>query len=298
MWTFRAMNTDVAVAAPTLDDRAEQELALRIAAMFAETERRFSRFLHDSELGQLNRATDPITVSPELMELLCDARRHVAETEGLFDPTIGAALRAAGYDRTFCAGALDRDASATAAVRAGYADLILDESARRVSRPPHLHVDLGGFLKGRTVDRAAALAPSPAMIDAGGDAMLRGAGTDETGWLVDIEDPGDPRRVLVTLHIRDRAVATSAPNRRRWRTGEATSHHLIDPRTGTPASSDLAQVTAVAPTAERADVLAKVAFLLGAADGARLLDAPDLGGVLVARDGSVRVVGDLEVTDA
>jgi hypothetical protein len=42
----------------------------------------------------------------------------------------------------------------------------------------HVHVDLGGFLKGRTVDRAAALTPSPAMIDAGGDAALIGAGID------------------------------------------------------------------------------------------------------------------------
>jgi thiamine biosynthesis lipoprotein ApbE len=55
----------------------------------------------------------------------------------------------------------------------------------------------------------------------------------------------------------------------------------------------------VAPTAERADVLAKVAFLLGAADGSRSLDGrPGIGGVLVARDGRVRVVGELELSDA
>ncbi|HET9992563.1 MAG TPA: FAD:protein FMN transferase [Kofleriaceae bacterium] len=292
------MNTAVTVAAPTLDDPAELRLANAIAAMFADTEQRFSRFLHDSELSQLNRATEPITVSPEMMELLRTARQYVAQTGGVFDPTIGAALRAAGYDRSFSPGALDRASPVTPRVHGDFAELVLDEHACRVLRPPHLYVDLGGFLKGRTVDRAAAIAPPLAMVDAGGDAVLRGAGVDHRGWLVDIEDPTDPDRSLLTLRLRDRAVATSAANRRRWRAGKGTAHHLIDPRTGTPAVSDLVQVTAIAPTAERADVLAKVAFILGANDGARLLGGPDLGGVLIARDGSVRIVGDLEVEDA
>jgi len=299
MRQFRAMNTEVAVAAPTLDDAAEHELALQIASLFAETERRFSRFLDDSELGRLNRATETVTASRELIALLCRARRHVTDTDGLFDPTIGAALCAAGYDRSFSSGALDRGPSTTPAVRARFADLVIDEQARCVRRPSHVQLDLGGFLKGHTVDRAAALAPATAMIDAGGDAVLRGAGPDGAGWIVEVEDPGDATRVLATLRVRDRAVATSAPNRRRWRAGRDTAHHLIDPRTGLPSTSDLAQVTAVAPTAEHADVLAKVAFLLGAADGARFLaDRSGIGGVLVARDGALRVVGDLEVADA
>lgn len=302
MYVFPAMNTEVSVAAPGLDDAAEYALTRQVASVFADAERRFSRFLDDSELGRLNRATAPITVSRELMDVLCDARRHVAATDGMFDPAIGAALRASGYDRSFGPGVLDRDASVSSvspAPRARFADLVLDEDARVVHRPPHVHVDLGGFLKGRTVDRAAQLAPELAMIDAGGDGMLRGAGPDGSGWLVDIEDPRDASRVLVTLRVRDRAVATSAPNRRRWRAGRAMAHHLINPRTGLPSSSDLAQVTAVAPTAERADVVAKVAFLRGAADAARwLADQDGVGGVLVLGDGSVRIIGELEVAFA
>jgi thiamine biosynthesis lipoprotein len=299
MRTFRAMNTDISVAAPTLDDAAEQQLAEQVASLFAETERRFSRFCDDSELGRLNRATGPITVSRTLMELLRAARDHVNDTGGLFDPTIGAALCAAGYDRSFAPGALDRGALVTPVVRARFADVAIDEPARRVRRPRHVQLDFGGFLKGRTADRAAALAPATSMIDAGGDAVLRGGGLDGRGWLVDVEDPTDARRVVATLRLRDRAVATSSPNRRRWRAGRGVGHHLIDPRTGLPSASNLAQVTAVAPTAERADVLAKVAFLLGAADGARSLDGrPGIGGVLVAGDGVVRMVGELELAHA
>jgi len=293
MWTFRAMNTDVSVAAPHLDEVAQRALATSIAALFADTEERFSRFREDSELSRLNSATKAITVSREMLDALVAARAHVAATAGLFDPAIGGALASAGYDRSFAPGVLDREVARTPPP-ARFDDVIIDEQARGVVRPSHVQLDFGGFLKGRTVDRAAALAPAVAMIDAGGDIVLRGDGPDGAGWLVEIEDPEDDQRIVATLRLADRAVATSAPNRRRWRVGDTRAHHLIDPRTRAPAASDLAQVTVVAPAAEQADVLAKVTFVLGADAGSRWLARwPHVGGVLVLADGSTRTVGEV-----
>jgi FAD:protein FMN transferase len=298
MWTFRAMNTDVSVSAPTLSDADEQRAACDVARVFAETERRFSRFRPDSELSDLNCAMEPVVVSPQMLELLLAAAAHAAETDGLFDATIETALVAAGYDRTFTPGGLDRDAPpARAAAPVG--SVVIDVPSRRVTRPLGLRFDFGGFLKGRTVDEAAALVPVPAAVEAGGDAMLRGDGPGGDGWLVDVEDPEDARVTLVTLRVRDRAVATSAPNRHRWRAGDQLAHHLIDPRTRTPSRSDLAQVTILAPSAERADVMAKAVFLLGEVNGAQLLTRHrDLGAVLVTGTGEVRILGDIEVVHA
>lgn len=299
MWTFHAMGTEVTVAAPLLSDDQEQHVASRVAALFADVERRFSRFRDDSELAVLNRAHGPQRVSAEMIELLVAAGRHVSATEALFDPTIGAALRAVGYDRSFAPGRLDRPEPGSAPQLGRFTDLSIDEATRSVERPPHVHLDFGGFLKGRTVDRAAELTPSPAMIDAGGDAALIGAGIDGAGWIVEIEDPDDESAVLLTLRATDRAIATSAANRRHWRVGATTAHHLIDPRTGTPARSDLAQVTVLAPTVECADVLAKVAFLRGARDAAAWLSShADVAAVLVERNRAIHVLGDLEVEDA
>jgi len=299
MWTFHAMNTEIAVAAPGLSAAAEQAFACEVATMFEATERRFSRFRADSELSALNRAIGTIEVSAEMLDVLGAARGHVNASGGLFDPAIGAALIAAGYDRSFVPGALDRAGAAPAPVPARFSDLAIDAKTRRVQRPPALRLDLGGFLKGRTVDRAAAAAPRDALIDAGGDAVVRGDGPEGDGWLVDVEDPADPARVLVTVRLRDRAVATTAPNRRHWRSGSSLAHHLIDPRTGTPACSAFAQVTVIASSAERAEVLAKVAFLRGPREGTRMLaEDPDVAGVLVAHDGAIDIVGAVEVVDA
>lgn len=299
MWTFRAMGTEVTVAGPLLSDDQEKYVAGRVAALFAETERRFSRFREDSELAALNRGHGPQRVSPEMLELLVAAERHVAATEGRFDPTVGAALCAAGYDRSFAPGQLDRPERGATPPPARFTELAIDEATRSVQRPPHVLLDFGGFLKGRTVDRAAARLPSPAMLDAGGDAALIGAGLDGAGWIVEIEDPDARDAVLLRLRVADRAVATSAANRRRWRVGRTMAHHLIDPRSGEPARSDLAQVTVFASTCERADVLAKVALLRGARDAVAWLSSLDgIAAVLVERSRAMHVIGDLEVADA
>jgi thiamine biosynthesis lipoprotein len=156
-------------------------------------------------------------------------------------------------------------------------------------------LDFGGFVKGWTVDQTADLLPANAVVDAGGDVLLRGAGPDGRGWIVDVEDPSDPSREVVTLRVRDRAVATSAPNRRRWRTPHGDMHHLIDPRTSRPADSDLAQVTVIGQSVEEAEVLAKAAFLFGFDEGRRFLQRQaNIAAVLVRPDGRFDIVGKVE----
>jgi FAD:protein FMN transferase len=300
MAIFRAMNTDVTVLAPSLDPLAEADLAARVEQVFAQAEQTFSRFRSDSELSRLNQAHGPSVVSPTLFAALERARNYWALTEGWFDPTIGRALCAAGYDRSFAPGVLDRrEPNPVRAPRACFGDVVLEPSRRCVTLPAGCSVDGGGFIKGWTVDLAARLLPSPAAVDAGGDGFARGPGVDGLGWLLDVEDPFRPGRVLMSLRLRDQAVATSGANRRRWRLGAGEAHHLIDPHTGRPAQTDLAQVTVIAPSAELADVLAKVAFLHGFAAGREFLNHFDgVTGVFVLADGRLRLTGELEVTDA
>jgi FAD:protein FMN transferase len=218
-------------------------------------------------------------------------------TGGWFDPTVGRALCTAGYDRSFAPGVLDTPmARVTVAQRANFKDVHLDRNTRTVTLPAGTLLDFGGFVKGRTVDEAAALLPDQSALDAGGDAFLSGSGVDGRGWLVDVEDPFMSGRVLLTLRLRDQAAATSGPNRRHWRVGNRVAHHLIDPHTAEPAQTDLAQVTVVAQSAEFADVLAKTAFLKGPADGSAFLAAfPSIGAVFVLADGRVRLQGDLDL---
>lgn len=298
MLTFRAMGTEIAVSAPQLSLAEEDRLGAAVAAIFARSEGRFSRFRPDGELSRLNEANAPTVVSTELFDVLRSARRYFELTDGIFDPTIAAALAGHGYDRPFARGALDRR-RVEPSLACSFAEVALDEATSTVEKPPHVRLDLGGIVKGRTADLAGVILPRPGAVDAGGDAVLRDVERGGAGWIVDVEDPRDARRTLLALAIGDRAIATSGTNRRRWRVDGGVAHHLIDPRTGRPSASDLVQVTVLAASAELAEVLAKTVLVLGARDGHSFLaKLDDVAAVLVGADGRVRRIGELEVVDA
>lgn len=288
--TFYAMGSRVTLSLPEASPDAARHATDRVRALFERAEQRFSRFRHDSELAHLQRAAGPFAASREMFAMVARSQRYVRATGGLFDPGIGGALAAAGYDRSFAPGALDGDTRAPPTGRCpSLADAALDPATRTITLPAGLTLDLGGIVKGATVDEAAATLTPPYALDAGGDARLDGRGPDDEGWVVDVEDPHDAARVLRSFRVGPCAVATSATTRRRWKRAGVEAHHVIDPRVGAPADTDLAQVTVFARRAAHAEVLAKVAIVLGMADAERWIAAqPGVGAVLVGRDGAVR----------
>jgi thiamine biosynthesis lipoprotein len=103
---------------------------------------------------------------------------------------------------------------------------------------------------------------------------------------VTVEDPlGTGATGAVS--IREGAVATSTHARRSWRRGGRSLHHLIDPRTGDPATAGLASVTVVAGTTAWAEVLAKAAYVAGPSAGADLVADAGATGLFVHDDGRV-----------
>jgi len=161
--------------------------------------------------------------------------------------------------------------------------------------PPGVALDLGGIGKGLAVDlvlrRLRRRQPaSSLMVNAGGDLALWVLSGDPP-WVVEVADPFAPDRVLATASLCGGAAATSSTLGRRWGPGR---HHIIDPVTGRPADSGLAAATVFAPTATRADVLAKACLVLGAERALQLLAAHGCHGLLVTAGCSLILTPGLE----
>ncbi|MHB8377374.1 MAG: FAD:protein FMN transferase [Dehalococcoidia bacterium] len=291
--TFPAMggSVDVQIAGGAAEDAA------RVEALFAAHERALSRFLPDSEVCALNRATGaPFAASPLLFDIVSEACGWACVTGGAFDPTVLEALEAAGYDRPF-----DEVAGRTALLErprtqtGRWREIAFDFDHDRITLPAGVRVDLGGIGKGYTVDRAIETLPARtgAMVNASGDLYAAGDGPAGDGWRVGVADPRAPERDLAAIVVRDRGVATSGSSKRRWGTGDRRYHHLIDPREGTSSEGDLLAVTVIARSATEANVLAKTAFLLGSSAGPRFVErsagcgtlAVTLRGELLMSDG-------------
>jgi thiamine biosynthesis lipoprotein len=271
--TFDAMGTTIELILDADDaGRAFAEAALE----FERLEQVMSRFRPDSELSRLN-AHGVLDVSPDLAEVIELAVAARARTGGRFDPTVHDAVAAAGYDRTFEELETDTTVDAATAPCGGRVEV----DGLHVEIEPGFRLDLGGIGKGFAAERVAqqlALA-GPCLVNAGGDIAVRGVPA-EGFWPVGVEEGP-------TLGLAGAGLATSGRDRRRWRRGGRELHHLIDPRTGAPAESDLVRVTAVGHDAVDAEVLAKVLLLAGEAEAV----ASGVPSVLVTADGRTVLAG-------
>lgn len=286
--SFRAMGCQVNV---WLETEANGEAILQLLpGQFEAYEDILSRFRSDSELSQLNRrAGEWVKVSPILLENLLAARQASRLTEGLYNPLILEALIVAGYDRPFAQMQTQpptQQELQTVSVPAWY-QLEMDLMKQMVRLPAHSQVDLGGIAKGWAAEVIANQLSrwGACLVDVGGDLVARGR-----AWDVTVAEAGDAEDApaLVNLKITHASVVTTGIDYRHWIINGQTQHHIIDPRTGHPADTDVLTVTIIHPHAPTAEAFAKAVFLLGSDDGLDWLHRQWHGAGLVTRnDGTV-----------
>lgn len=261
--------------------RAREQAVERALAWFHQIEASCTRFDGRSEAMRL--ATNvgvPIPASNLLFEAVQFALTVAAESDGAFDPTVGRQMEARGFNREHRTGQVICTTLATGDA-ATYRDVHLDRERKTITLQRPLVLDLGAVAKGLAIDLAARELKEfrNYAIDAGGDLYLSGCNVGGQPWAVGIRHPRDPQQLIETLRVSDMAVCTSGDYERRSPAGDA-GHHIMDPRTGASAIA-VASATVVAPSAMVADALATAAFVLGPADGLRLLERHGVAGLLV-----------------
>jgi FAD:protein FMN transferase len=281
---FRAMGSDAHVV--VVGGRAG--LADDVRRRIVDLERRWSRFLPASEVSALNaRAGAAVEVSAETRLLVARAIEAWRLTGGAFDPTVLGSLERAGYSRSFELGPRPVDSQRRALV--GCTDITVDASAVRL--PGGTGFDAGGIGKGLAADLVVedtlADGATGVCVNLGGDVRVAGEPPAGTTWTIAIEHPW-ARTPLVRLGIGGGALATSTTLRRTWDVGGQRYHHLIDPATGVPATTDLTSATVVTGQAWAAEVLAKAVLLRGRDRAFDVLDA-HADALVVAVDGTIAV---------
>jgi thiamine biosynthesis lipoprotein ApbE len=257
-----------------------------------------SRFRADSELARLNCADGAwVHVSPLFARALRVAIDAAEWTEGLVDPTVGAALIDRGYDRTFSLLAPTGPVSVGIREVPGWRTIELDRDRRARVRRGTL-VDLGATAKALAADLCAAEAVSAAecgvLVNLGGDISMEGPPPDR-GWAVTVTDLSDLSRSWgegqsQTVRVFTGGLATSSTRARRWRRGGSEVHHLIDPRSGAPAAGPWRTVSVAATTCTLANTASTAAIIAGP-DAVGWLGERGFAARLVRSDGAVCGVG-------
>lgn len=259
-----------------------------------------SRFRDDSELSRLNaRPGVEVAVSELLAQAIDEGLRGARMTDGDVDPTVGTAMRIAGYDVDF--DALAREGAPlvlTATPVPGWQTVRFDPVARTVTLQQGVELDLGATAKALAADLAATAAlraidgRGGVLVSLGGDIALAGEAPQD-GWVVQVSDdssaPIASGQEAIALH--SGAIASSSTRVRRWRRGGVEMHHIIDPRTGAPAVTPWRLASVVAGTCVDANIASTAAIIRGDA-APEWLARLGLPARLVSNDGDVvRVAG-------
>jgi thiamine biosynthesis lipoprotein len=290
---FRALGTDILVCVDNGADQAPAALD-DVPRWFADWEQTLSRFRADSELSRLNQMVDqPIRVSDVLWDVFQSSRDAAQLTEGLVTPTVLDAMLGAGYDRDFASLALQQSAALAMRERVSPLDaVIFDAAAQTIQLPVGVHLDFGGIAKGwiahQTAERLKAFGAT--LVNCGGDIAISGALLNGEPWEIGVYRPFDREGDYAETLYFDAAcgVASSATDRRRWMQGGQTRHHIIDPRTGLPAETDVVHATVVAANAVEAEAAAKSVLIRGSWDGLGWLESrPELAGLVILENGEI-----------
>jgi thiamine biosynthesis lipoprotein len=221
-------------------------------------------------LSSLNRHLshlDETAIDPSILPLITEAGRLSTLSSGLFNPVIGNLVALWGFhDNPLPVGTLP-DSTAVRKLLAQNPtvnDITINGSTIS-SRNPAVAYDLGGFAKGYAIDRAIehlrAAGIHDAIINAGGDLRVLGHHGDRP-WRIGIRHPRDNGIIASVELSGDTSVFTSGDYERFFEVDGKRYHHIIDPRTGYPATGT-ASVTVIHEDAATADAAATALFVAG-----------------------------------
>jgi thiamine biosynthesis lipoprotein len=302
--SWKALGT-LAHVLTTRDDRLEPATAA-VRQVLEQVDATYSRFRKDSELTRVNSNAGRVTpISPLLITAIEAAMRAARLTDGAVDPTIGRAIRLAGYDDDFSRisgphPTLPRERRREMKLRAepvpGWQAIRVDRLARTVLLPLGVQLDLGSTGKALAADLAATAAMTAAgdggvLVSLGGDIATRGD-SPPGGWrILTAEDNRvNPDSDGDVICVPAGGVATSSTTVRRWSRGGQLLHHIIDPKTSLPTTGPFRTVTVVAGTCLDANIASTAAIVRGDA-AIDWLTGCRLPARLVENDGTIHYIG-------
>ncbi|MEV6285995.1 FAD:protein FMN transferase [Kribbella sp. NPDC051770] len=242
-----------------------------LKALMDRVDKAASRFRADSELATVNdRAGAMVPVSRLLVDLVDVSLVAASLSGGAVDPTVGAAVIAAGYDDDIDAVRAKTAPTVIPPTVPGWQRVQLNRKQALIGIPEGSSLDLGATAKAWTADRAALVLSKrhecAVLVEIGGD--LRAAGTPAEPWVIEVaEREGDPAVKVTLAHG---GLTTSTRTARTWDTATGTAHHVIDPRTGRPADGPYRTASIWAPTAVRANTFSTAIIATGEAALGRL----------------------------
>lgn len=260
-----------------------------------------SDWIPTTEISQVNQnaGIKPVKVSDEVFELVERANKISKVTDGAFDISYASMDKIWKFD-----GSMKEmptpEAIKKSVERIGYEKIIMDKENKTIFlKDKGMKLGLGGIGQGYIADKVKYLLKSKGcvsgIINVSGDINTWGKQPDGSLWTVGLVNPLNKNKVFATFPLEDSAVETSG-NYEKYVTFNGKRYsHIIDPRTGYPASG-VVSVSVFAKTTEVADALATGIFVMGTEVGLNLVNQmKGIGCIIVDEKGNIHTSKNIDI---
>lgn len=279
-----------------LFDKGKPELYRSLFVRLREIEDRMSVNKAGTELDRVNAAAgrEPVSVDPDVMDVLVNALRYAQLSDGAFDPTVGPLVKLWGIGTDNARIPAPEELKEVLPL-INWRDVILDTQAHTIFlRRPGMALDLGAIAKGYAADEMARMLKTNnvprAIIDLGGNVLAYGEKQGGKNWRIGVQDPSGERGDYVgILEIKNKTMVTSGVYERFLIQDGIRYHHILSTSNGYPVQNGLLSVTIIGNSSIDADGLSTTVFALGYEKGRSLLESlGNVEGIFIFDDGSLR----------
>jgi thiamine biosynthesis lipoprotein len=259
---FKAMGSACEVVLASNTQNEAESLAKLAIDEVLRIERKYSRYTSDSVIAKINQQAGcaPVACDDETWALFKFASQLYDKSDGLFDITSGVLRQAWNFSQA--------DVPSTSRLEGllklvGWQIVVLQDQS--ISLPlAGMEVDLGGFGKEYAADRAAQVLKEnhvvSGYVNLAGDMRFLGPKPTGEPWMIGIQDPRQPDRVVATLPVKQGGLATSGDYERYFEFNGQRYCHVLNPKTGMPVRS-WRSVSVTAPAAVVSGCTTTIAML-------------------------------------
>nr|WP_144921739.1 FAD:protein FMN transferase [Paenibacillus bovis] len=265
--------------------------------LLKENEKRFSAHNPNSELMEVNKNAGirPVKVHPHLYELIKIGKEHSTSAGSSLNITIGPLVKAwrIGFED---ANIPSNKVIESLLSKTNAKDIILDNQKQTVFlRNKGMFIDLGALAKGYIADliitELETMNVNAALINLGGNVMTYGRSPnhEDEYWRVGIQHPFLPRgNYIAIVKALNQSVVTSGIYERKFTMNNQTYHHILDPNTGYPITSEIAGLTIVSKKSVDGEIWTSRLFGQSSHQIIDILNTiDDVAGIVVTKTGEL-----------
>lgn len=293
-----ALNTYIGLTIYT--EGKGNEMLDKAIARLNEIEDRMSVTIETSDVSLINKnaGIEPTSVHEDTFYVIQKAMEYSYATQGAFDISIYPIINLWGVTLKEPIVPSDEQIKNIIGL-VNYQDILLDEANKTVFlKREGMKIDLGGVAKGYAADEVARVLKEEGVvsgvIDLGGDIVTIGNKLDGTPWRIGLRDPRGSNlyQHFAIVEVTDHSIVTSG-DYERYMEGENGDeeymyHHIFDPKTGYPTTTNIISATVMGASAIETDILSTTLFILGVERGLALIDnLADIEALIVTKDKNV-----------